>query len=307
MQDAGIHSEVERLKATVDNALMYSNGADIQIAFFGGSFTGIEPNRMTALLEESYRYIKTGKVKGIRLSTRPDYIDSGIIAKLLYYGVTNIELGMQSTDNDVLTASDRGHDREACFKAARLITESGIVLGGQMMVGLPLSDAEKELQTARDIVKMGAKEARIYPTVVFRGTELFNMTENGEYIPISNEEAVERSAACLQVFRDNAVKVLRIGLHASQELGEVPYGANHPSIGEMVYSRLAFNDIVRAIGENNIKGKTLCIYVPHGTQSIVAGQNAENKRKLTEKYMCKRIRIFGCYVNKINVKIEAEG
>ncbi len=307
MCDADINSEKERLRLTVEEALRFAEGNDIQIAFFGGSFTGIEPKRMIALLETAYEYVKNGSVQGIRLSTRPDYISEDIISLLLKYGVTNIELGMQSTDNKVLVASGRGHDRQVCFDSAKMIVESGIKLGGQMMIGLPLSTLEKEVQTAKDIISMGATEARIYPTVVFADTELYDMAISGRYIPINNEAAVERSAECLELFRDNAIKVLRVGLHASDELSNAPFGANHPSIGELVYSRLAYKDIIKSIDNVDVSGKKLSIYVPKGTESIVSGQKAENKRKLAELYKCKRIKIFGCGTEKIRVKIEAEG
>lgn len=307
MHDAEISAETSRLKSTVDEALDFSNGADMQIAFFGGSFTGIEPKRMTALLDTAYQYIKSGRIKGIRLSTRPDYISKDIIDLLISYGVTNIELGMQSTDEAVLKASGRGHGRDVCFESAKLITESGIVLGGQMMIGLPISDAEKELQTAKDIINMGAKEARIYPTVVFADTELYEMAKKGIYAPITNESAIERSAACLKLFRGHGVKVLRVGLHASEELEKAPYGANHPSIGEMVYSRLVLDDIVDAIGNRDTENKSVKIFVPKGTESITAGQKAVNKAILIKKYAFKRVKIFGSDIDEIKVKIEAEG
>ncbi len=307
MEDSDIESEKARLVKTVDEALNHSEDADMQIAFFGGSFTGIEPKRMTALLDTAYKYVKSGDVKGIRLSTRPDYINQEIVDLLVSYGVTNIELGMQSTDETVLSASGRGHGRDVCFESAKLITDSGIALGCQMMVGLPSSTLEKELQTAKDIVEMNACEVRIYPTVVFEGTELYNMAVKGEYRPISNEDAVERSSQCLKIFMKHGIRVLRIGLHSSDELKNAPFGANHPSIGEMVYSRLVYKDIVKAIGLSDTKGKIINIYVPKGTESITYGQKSENKKNLLEKYQFKRVRVYGYDQNKISVKIEAEG
>lgn len=302
-----IIEEAARLSATVDDALKYMDGAEAQIGFFGGSFTGIEKDRMLLLLKTAYGYVKKGLVKGIRLSTRPDYIDNDILSTLQYYGVTDIELGLQSTNEAVLKAAGRGHGREVCFESARLIVERGFGLGGQMMVGLPLSTPLTELETAKDIVSMGASSARIYPTVVFKGTALYDMAVNGSYTPITNEAAAERSAACLRVFQNAGVDILRIGLHASEELAAAPFGANHPAMGELVYSQLIYEDIVQALQGMETAGKILKVYAPPCRISAVAGICGHNKQRLTDRYGFKRIKIYKNDTdNGIKVKLEAE-
>lgn len=307
LPDGDIIAEARRLKSVVDEALCYLGDAEAQIGFFGGSFTGIEPRRMLLLLDTAYEYVKNKKVSGIRLSTRPDYIDEDILALLKARGVTDIELGLQSTDENVLAAAGRGHGREICFKSAKLITDYGFRLGGQMMIGLPLSDEEKEIQTAKDIVAMGASCARIYPTVVFAGTELYEMTLSGVYKPISNDVAVRRSAECLRIFKNADVDMLRIGLHASAELAAAPYGANHPAMGEMVYAYLTYCDICEKIGSADTCGKILKIFAPPKTVSSVAGLRAENKKKLKDRYGFKAIKIYKSEsISDIKVLIEAE-
>ena len=173
-----------------------------QIAFFGGSFTAIEKTRMEALLSVANEYINKGVAQSIRISTRPDCINEEILEILKKYRVTHIELGVQSTDERVLSACKRGHNADDSFNAARLIVNQGFVFGGQMMIGLPEATAESEIQTALDIVKMSAGEARIYPTVVFEETELYEMTKNGTYNPLGLEEAIERTAKCYRIFHD---------------------------------------------------------------------------------------------------------
>ena len=222
-----------------------------QIAFFGGSFTGIEENRRQMYLETAYEYVKQGMVKSIRISTRPDYINDEIIKELLRYEVKNVELGAQSMDNDVLIASKRGHSAEDVEKAAHIINDCGITLGLQMMTGLPLDSYEKCLYTARRFKELGAKETRIYPTVVLKGTHLAKMYESGEYSAQSVEDAVEISAKLYKFFNENRIKILRIGLPDSSELREnYIAGAYHPSLGEMVISR-----DVRNMIEEYAKGK----------------------------------------------------
>lgn len=261
-----------------------------QIAFFGGSFTAIQRCRMEKLLSVANEYIQKGTASSIRISTRPDKIDSEILDLLARYKVTNIELGVQSTDNSVLSASNRGHKAEDSFRAARLIADSGFVFGGQMMVGLPNATPESELQTARDIVKMGAKEARIYPTVVFEGTALHEMAEKGEYIPLSLEEAVGRTAECYRIFLDAGVKMLRIGLHASENLKNAPMGANHPAIGELVKSRVYTDIIAEKAGD--CKGKILSIGIRSKDVSMLRGHNGTAINRLTAETNAEKIEIL---------------
>lgn len=273
-----------------------------QIAFFGGSFTAIEKDRMVALLETANEYIKKGLASDIRISTRPDAITQEILDLLKKYNVKNIELGVQSTDDRVLNACERGHTSADSFSAARMLTENGFVFGGQMMIGLPEADSESEMQTARDIVAMGAKEARIYPTVVFEGTKLYDMAKNGEYIPLSLEEAVDRCAKCYRIFLDGGVKVLRIGLHASENLSKAPMGANHPAIGELVKSRVYTDVIAQSAGD--CQGKILTVKIKKEDISKLSGHNSSAINRLKAQTGASEIEIIGCDLPEFKPSVE---
>ena len=242
--DRDIIPEIEKALSTIPEDF------ELEIAFFGGSFTGIGTGRMTRLLDCAYEYVKSGKVQSIRLSTRPDYIDEQILDTLKCRGVTHIELGIQSMRQHILDACKRGHTVEDTEKACRLINEYGFILGGQMMIGLPCSTAEDEIYTAKRIGEMGAKEARIYPCVVFENTELCNMAKTGEYEPISVEEAVIRSTKVYYELKKHKINILRIGLQSSESLSdknEVFAGAYHPAMGELVESRVKLEGMLSAI------------------------------------------------------------
>ena len=191
-----------------------------EIAYFGGSFTGIDRDLMVYLLDVAERYVQKplagkARVAGIRMSTRPDYISDEILEILARYSVRTVELGVQSMTDAVLTASGRGHDAESAAKACRMLSDAGYDVIGQMMIGLPGSTEESEVQTARALCELGVRGARIYPTVVFADTELCAMMHSGAYTPLSAEQAVCRSAAVLRVFEAHNVPVIRIGLCAS--------------------------------------------------------------------------------------------
>lgn len=270
-----------------------SQDDEVEIAFFGGSFTGIDRQLMTELLDTAYEYIKSGRVSSIRCSTRPDYIDAEVLSILKSRGVKVIELGLQSASDKVLKAAKRGHTRECEIRACKMIVDGGFELVGQMMIGLPKSTRDDELETARLIIECGATGARIYPTVVFRGTELCDMAIDGSYEPLPLDEAVERSAAVFDLFLKNDVKIIRIGLCSSENLSsESTYhsGPNHPAIGELVLNRFYYDGIYREAKKLSLtRDDILYVAVAKGALSKAIGQKKRNKILLTEKLVLREI------------------
>ena len=109
----------EEAKKTIDYFLenIKDKDAKKEIAFFGGSFTGIDKDVQIELLEAANEFIKAKKVNSIRISTRPDYIDKDILKMLKKYHVRTIELGVQSSNNYILDKSKRNHTFEDVVKA----------------------------------------------------------------------------------------------------------------------------------------------------------------------------------------------
>ncbi len=213
----------------------------INIAFFGGSFTGLPVDLQEQYLKEASSYVKDGRVSGIRLSTRPDYINRTVLELLKKYGVSTIELGVQSTDLEVLNRSGRGHTFEDIENASNMICENGFELGLQMMIGLPGDSYERSIQTANDIVSLGAGNTRIYPAIVVKGTTLERLYQEGEYTPLTLEQAVEWTKDIVQIFEKNNVSIIRMGLHPSDELvigKSLIDGPFHASFKEMVMTQI---------------------------------------------------------------------
>ena len=257
-------------------------GTQINIAFFGGSFTGIPESEMIDYLKVAHAYIKTGKVQGIRISTKPDYITDPILDILEHYGVTAIELGAQSTNDKILVKSGRGHKFDAIEKAATLIRKRNMELGLQMMLGLPHDTLELSIQTAKDIVRLKADTTRIYPTIVVKGTVLEKMYEKGSYQVLSLDEAVRWSKEVLKIFNAAGTKVLRVGLHPSDELEigkSLVAGPIHPSFKEMVLSDL-WSDLINEKQLN--KGKST-IHVAQKQLNYAIGYKGKNRKELLTK------------------------
>ena len=286
---ASVDKEIAEALATV--------GDDItcEIAFFGGSFTGIDRELMLYLLGVAQKYIDDGRVEGIRMSTRPDYINERVLDDLSRFTVKTVELGLQSLDDNVLLASGRGHDAECAMRACRAIKEAGYELIGQMMIGLPNATPESELMTARLICEVGADGARVYPTVVFYDTELACMTLRGEYTPLTTNAAVERTKNVLGVFADADVPCIRVGLQASENLADdtkVMGGASHSAIGELAMGELYYERICREIERLGISGGDLTVYVSHGSVSKAVGQKKRNKERICQKYGIRRMKVL---------------
>lgn len=264
-------------------------GDRLEVGFFGGSFTGIPAEQQEALLAVAYRALSAGEIDGIRLSTRPDYINAPILARLQRYGVTTVELGAQSTDDEILRLSRRGHTAAQIWQAAEQIRAADMQLGLQMMIGLPGDTAEKTEQTARDFIAMQAACVRIYPTLVIRGTALCDWYESGRYTPLSTEEAVERSSLVYRLFTDAGVTVLRIGLLQPEPTSLVA-GPYHQAFGELVLSRTCLHRLAEDLV--GFKGESLTLWVHPRYVSVLCGQKRCNIERLRQLVHTDKIRII---------------
>lgn len=257
----------------------------IEIGFFGGNFTGIPGPEQETYLGIAREYLENGQVQGIRLSTRPDYIDRDTIARLKEYGVTTVELGAQSMVDKVLLKSRRGHSIEDTEKASAMIRKAGMRLGLQMMIGLPGDNPEHDRTTAEAFVRLGAQDARIYPTLVIRGTALEQLHHKGEYRVLEMVEAVRRSAEVLRILEGGGVKVIRVGLHPSEGLlsgNDLVAGPFHEAFRELVMTEIwagEFSDLLQAE-----PGKQLEIHVAPGQFNFAIGYAAKNKKALLKVY-----------------------
>lgn len=253
-----------------------------EIAFFGGSFTGIPADLQKQYLEIAKKYVDAGKVDGIRLSTRPDYISAEILDMLKSYGVTAVELGAQSMDDEVLLKNRRGHTAEITKKAVWLLKEYGFETGLQMMTGMYGSTPEKDIFTGEEIAALMPDTVRIYPTVVLGDTALELLYKKGEYLPQELDEAVEVCAMLHRLFDEKGIKVIRTGLQSTDiicEKGSIIAGAYHSAFGELVKSRIMRDEI-----EKKVKCGEKTIFVPSNMLSIAIGQKRSNIRYIKEKY-----------------------
>ncbi len=257
----------------------------VEIAFFGGSFTGLPLLEQEHYLKTATEFVHAGKVKSIRLSTRPDYINHEVISLLSQYPVSAVELGAQSFDDDVLRQSGRGHTAEQTRQASAMLKHAGFSLVLQMMTGLHGDTPEKSMDTASEIINLGAAATRIYPCVVIEGTKLARMYKNHEFSPQTLDEATNLAARLILKFEAADVKILRVGLHPSEELTSATSliaGPFHPAFREMAESTI-WKHLLEA-GLNFSADKHLTIYTAANQTAKAAGYHGKNRKFLEQHF-----------------------
>lgn len=279
----------------------------IEVAFFGGSFTGIPMEEQSAFLAVAKKYKDKGLIDKIHMSTRPDYINKDILDNLKKYDADIIELGVQSFDPEVLAASNRGHEAEDVYRACELIKSYGFELGIQLMIGLPEDSLEKCIFSAKEAVKIGPSIARLYPTIVLNDTELLNMYRRGEYNPMTTDEAVAITKEMYRILDDAGINIIRVGLKSTDlitEGGEIQGHTYHPAFRQLVEGEIAREQLesqLQALLEkadppeaeenSGITGTCTFAFVSNGPSfSNMIGNSRANKIYFEKKYPELKIR-----------------
>jgi len=251
-----------------------------EVAFYGGSFTGLSQEKQRQYLQ-AVNQANTQEQIALRLSTRPDCIDEENCRLLLNYGVKTVELGIQSFNDDVLRAAGRGYQKEVVVPAVRLLRRFGFAVGIQLMTGLPGQTEEISLVDGQQAAEL-ADFVRIYPTVVIEGTPLSELYRRGLYEPQTVEEAVEVAAKMVVVFQRLQIPVVRLGLNPTAKLAQVVVaGPYHPAFGHLVYCRLKLRQALVVLQKLD---KPLRISCPKADLPLLFGHKSENKRLLNENY-----------------------
>ncbi len=284
---------VEDVDNLIKEYLQFFTNKDkrIEVAFFGGSFTGIEIELQKAYLKIANKYLKMGKIDSIRLSTRPDYINDDILMVLKEYGVGTIELGVQSMRNNILEEAHRGHTVLDVINASNKIKQYDIRLGHQIMIGLPKSTIEDEIYTIRECLKLGPSQLRIYPVYVIEDSELYAMYKNNVYKPLSIPEAVKRCKAVIRECQKTNISIIRLGLQSTGEITTSNaniFGPVSDNFAEYVMAELVRDRISEKIKSKKIKDDII-VYVPRKYISVAIGPKKVNKIYFEQKYSIKYI------------------
>lgn len=289
-------------------------GSEVEIAFFGGSFTMMDMKLQEAYLRQVYPYLKSGQVHGLRLSTRPDGISPANLEMLRHWGVDTVELGVQSCDDEVLNRAGREMKRADIVAACHLIKEYAFKLGIQLMVGLPGDDRGKALDTAQTTIELQADMVRIYPTLVITGTELARLWQNGLYQPLSLSAAVSICADMLLLFQYNNIPVIRIGLQPNQDLNcpeTMLAGPYHPSFGELVEQHifcLQARELLNNVQITTSLPEPVRLLVNPRDMSRMIGQHRLNVLHLEKEYNLQLLQVIAAAdINQNNLGLLPPG
>ena len=283
----------QTVRESVERALSLHLPGDLQLAFYGGSFTAIPAERQEALLGAAKEYLDRGDIRSIRLSTRPDAIDETVLDRLRFYGVETVELGAQSMDDEVLHLSGRGHTAEDVRRASKMLKAAGFHLILQMMTGLPGDTLARTVCTAGELAALRPDGVRIYPTVVVQDTPLYDDWVSGRYREHTVEDAVEYCAHIVPLFEALSIPVIRLGLNPTDELssGGAAAGAYHPALGELVKSRILLKK-AEALLRQPGRGEDVSLYVHPSRLSQMIGQHRCNAETLTAEFSLHSLKIL---------------
>ncbi len=290
------------VRATIEKYLPTLTGRGletIEVAFFGGSFTGLDMELQSTYLRVTKEYKDKGLINKIQLSTRPDYINTQILDNLKYYGVDIIELGVQSFDEEVLKLSNRGHGIGCVYESASLIQNFGFELGLQLMIGLPGDTLEKDIFSAKELIKIGPSIARLYPTIVIKDTPLYKMYLNGAYRPLPQEEAVHITKEMYKIISAAGINIIRVGLKSTDvindsSLGAIAGGTFHPAFRQLVEGEIAKDmlesQLIEFLSKNEeISSKTVYFSSRNESYSNMVGNRKINKKYFADRFPCVKI------------------
>ena len=278
---------------------------DNEAAFYGGSFTGLDMALQKQLLALTDELLEQEIIGSVRLSTRPDYINAEVLSLLREHRVELVELGVQSLDDAVLQKAERGHTVEAVYAAHKLLKEYGFKTGIQLMVGMPGQDFASVQDTAARVAQLRPNIARIYPLLVIKDTPLAHSYEQGAFVPLSLEEAVEQSAYLYKTLTQAGIKVIRIGLQPDEELcaaGNIVAGPFHPAMGELVKSRVLrnhFTPMLQELVEGGARG--VIFHCPRRYESKLRGLKNSNMQYWQQQFPALTITIMPSSGKGINL------
>jgi histone acetyltransferase (RNA polymerase elongator complex component) len=281
-------------RETVYSYLRNSRKRDepFEIAFYGGNFTGMDREYQAELLNMAGAFIRQGLASGVRISTRPDYLDEDRLDFLSEFSVKTVEIGAQSLVDEVLLLSGRGHSSSDVRRAVGLLKKRGFKTGVHLMAGLPGDSAGGFAFSVLETIALRPDTVRIHPTLVFQGTELAEAFYRGDYRPLSMTEAVAAGKFALMEFGAAGIPVIRLGLQTTPEMekaGSVVAGPFHPSFRSLVEEAVFFDMASFLLSGIDVKDREVAFIVHPLDVSRFRGQKNGNIMALKRRFAPRNI------------------
>ena len=240
------------LKAMTDFGLIIENKPDNydynldydEIRSFENGVLKTYPPSDYVLIDDVQMANENSKVRcvGMTFETRPDYCKQEHINRMLNFGVTRVELGVQTLSDDLYVKIKRGHTIADVIEANQLLRDSAIKVAMHMMPGL-FADEKQDLEMFKQLFSddnFKPDMLKIYPCLVTEGSELYDLWKEGKYAPYTDEEAVELIVKVKKIL-PKWVRTMRIQRDIPSTLIEA--GVKKSNLGELVYNRLEEDNI----------------------------------------------------------------
>jgi len=255
----------------------------VDLILMGGTLTARTPDYQKWFVKKCLEAMKEfGDVRGRQIrntgmtfETRPDYAKEEEIDRMLALGATKVELGVQHVNNEILRNISRGHLVEDSVEANRKARDSALKVGFHVMPGLPGSSIKEDKKMFERILydsRFKPDYLKIYPTLVVKGTRLYDMWKKGEYKPICEEEAIEIIAYAKRII-PKWVRIQIIQRDIPSQYIEA--GVKKSNLRQLVMERL-----------HEMGYKCRCIRCREAGLSFLKGRVAddENTKFLSESY-----------------------
>jgi len=234
-----IGHSVEKVELIIIGGTFTSLPEDEQIRFVKGCFDALN-GKISETLEEALKEAEHAKIRnvGFTVETRPDYCKERQIDLMLSYGVTRVELGVQTLSDEIYRLVNRGHTIKDVIEAFQLARDAGLKIVAHMMPGLPGSSVDTDFENFRRLFEdpcFKPDMLKIYPTLVTEGTTLHRLYLDGRYEPYSLETAVKLLADIKEIV-PKWVRIMRIQREIPAE--HIVAGVKHGNLRELVHQEL---------------------------------------------------------------------
>jgi len=264
-----------------------------QVAFYGGTFTAMDQEEQLQYLRAVRPFLATRQIDSVRISTRPDALSAESIETLKAFGVRTVELGAQTMNDEILSLCQRGHSAEDTGSAVVRLRRAGLHVGLQLMIGLPRDTLDRFLQSLEQVIALRPDFVRIHPTLVLRGAPLEASWRNGNYCPLSLDEAIAWLKTGLLRLERAGIAVARLGLQPTEELDQhILAGPYHPALRQLVDSAIML-DMARALLVNGADDGVVSFVCHPREVSNLRGQGNRNVQELKKCFGFREIGIVG--------------
>ncbi|KAI8866001.1 elongator complex protein 3 [Ramicandelaber brevisporus] len=246
----------EQARGRIDQLRQLGHSVDkVEYIIMGGTFMSLSPdyrdwfirNLHDALsgfsstdVSEAVRMSEQSQTKciGITIETRPDYNQKPQLSSMLQYGCTRLEIGVQSVYEDVARDTNRGHTVKAVCESFHLAKDCGFKIVAHMMPDLPNVGMERDIEQFKEFFANPAFRAdglKIYPTLVIRGTGLYELWRTGQYKNYTPDALIDLLARILALIPP-WTRVYRVQRDIPMPL--VTSGVEHGNIRELALQRM---------------------------------------------------------------------